>query len=496
MSAVQDTVTEEPQEGTFLVENYHLHPENVVLAIVEAASNLDTWFDAVIVKGEGGSEHFEVFSWKKISKAAGGAMGVVGAALTMLEDLHQYQCPVAMSAKHDPTNVYVRRIPATGPLTTTLTCTPMFGRDVAACCACVAHGDMRSIHGITRFDHKAIRQWSKSGVKAKREDVRRVLLGILDDYTKSGQSLSGRALGRDEEVTEFAEIAVVRRAWIGEHYVDLLAKVQAIQTLRNPVVERKIMPVEPEQPLLDFVEEGLKAHKEGRLCAWCERVPAEKKGGVCDECETRRCEHCKKADAKGRRLCSPCEDTLISQSGVVQLTESDLPKFDDTGLVGAVLPKVGKAAFDAGIVKKEDYDYIAEQVSNIITTFDENEIELEDAGIFIRGVNYEDGPVRARHRSGVSADGVVIAAGMKFRPHILRHLMRQIDQTTREIIGMYGEPLLEAALDPDDKGVVIDFDRRKMLKMLKSRLGLLCSYAEELGAELEEDDFDSRVSGF
>lgn len=471
------------------IELYHTLDEPSILKAAEAASALELAFESVIPAGDGGECHFQAFGFKKIRTFTDpiNHKGVIGAALMMLEDLNLYQVPVALASdKSDAHTVFVRRVPSTGPLSDATICTPMMGSDVRAICAMVSHGDVRAVNKLTRFGLAEIRRWRKSGVKAKREDVRRVFLGLLDDYVRAGSSLDGVALRRTESVEERSEIAKVRRAWISENWFDLLEKVKAIQTLRNPVVEQKIdlppvgitqtehdqAPVR-EITVADVVEEGLKLHALGRLC-----------------------EKCKLEDAGERRLCAKCEDALISSSGVVQLTKGDIPEFDGAGLVGSVMPVVGRAAFDAGITEKEDYDYVAEQVTNLVATFDQYDIEMEEAGMWIKGVNVEDVPTKATHRDARSADGVVVAAGMEFRPHMLRHLINQISQTVREVQGMYSEPLLERARDGDDVGVSMDRDARRNLKMLKSRLGLLSSIAEELGAEIVEGDVENRATGF
>jgi hypothetical protein len=508
MTAVQD------EHVTPFVEDYHLLGEVPILVIAEAASNMELYLDNVVEPDETSYHHFTPISFDKIRRAAGENLedGAIGSALIMLEDLNLYQLPVEMTAQRDPHTVYARRIPGTGALTTGVTCQPMLGHDVRAICACVAHGHKKSIQALTRFGLAEIRQWQKRGVKARREDVRRVLLGILDDYTACGRALHGIALAREKHVKEHTITAVERREWINERWIDLLEQVKALQTLRTPVVEQKIEPIDvppagvpksehelaPDrhQPILEIVEAGLTAHKEGRLCPWCQGREVAEDQDVCEDCAARRCVRCKKADAKGRRLCSDCEDDLISQSGVVEMTPKDIPEFDEAGLVGPVLPLVGKAAFDAGVTSKEDYDYVAEQINNLVATFDQYEVEMEDAGIFVRGVNLEDGPIKARHANPRMNSGLVVAAGMKFRPHMLRHLIKQLDQAIREAVGMYGEPLLDRAGDEDDRGVVVDYDARKMLRMLKSRLGLVVSIADELGAEIEEEDLGDRASGF
>jgi hypothetical protein len=468
------------------VESYHTLKEPLLLMAVEIASNLETAFDS-LVPADDGDVHFTEIRWKKILEIAAPftADGVIGAALLMLEDLNMFQAPVAFS-DNKPSRVYVRRIPSTGRLTTTATCAPMFSHDVRAICATVDRDNVAAVNQLTRFGLAEIRRWRKSGVKARREDVRRVFLGILDDYARAGCSLAGVPLSRKDSVAKAAEEATVRRAFIGDAWFDLLEKVKAIQTLRNPVVERKIeipegitasehaLAPEPEQPILKIVEEGLKLHAAGRLC-----------------------ENCKKNDSKGRRLCEECEDALISQSGVVQLTKDDIPEFNDKGLTGAIMPVIGRAAFDAGIVEKDDYDYVAEQVNNLVATFDQYDLEMDEAGIFIKGINLTDDPVKAEHRDARSADGVVVAAGMEFRPHMIRHLVSQIDQIVREVTGMYIEPLLERAVNPEDQlGSALRSSGKKTMRMLKSRLGLLQSVADELGAEIVEGDLEDRAENF
>jgi hypothetical protein len=388
-------------EDQLKVEDYHLLKEPMLLMIAEAASSIDTALESYLEVNDHNSEHFSVVPWKKVVDfcAPITAHGVIGAALLMLEDLNLYQVPVEFDKKTDtPKNLWVRRIPALGPFATVKTCAPMYHKDVRAIIACVGHGSVSAVNELTRFGLAEIRRWAKGGVKANREDVRRVLLGLLDDYSKKGATLKGVALNRQNDVKEGAEVAVVRRAWIGEQWFDLLEKVKAVQTLRTPVVEQKIVLSEIEKDwfaekrkhtVADVVEEGLKLHAQGSLC-----------------------EKCKKRDSKGRRLCEVCEDALISQSGAVKLTKGDIPTFDTTGLNGAVLPVVGKAAFDAGITSKDDYDYVAEQISNLVATFDQYDLEMDEAGIFVQGINLEKEPERAQHRNPARSDGVVVAAGL------------------------------------------------------------------------------------
>jgi hypothetical protein len=61
----------------------------------------------------------------------------------------------------------------------------------------------------------------------------------------------------------------------------------------------------------------------------------------------------------------------------------------------------------------------------------------------------------------------------------------------------YIDPLLERAGDPDDQlGSALRSSGKRTLRMLKSRLGLLQSIADELGAEIVEGDLDERASNF
>jgi len=390
------------------------------------------------------------------------------AALTVVQDEGAYQFSLAMKSSMVST-VYVRTIVEHGPSPFPNLCQPMTADDVQAIVAMV-EGGPSGVTALTGMKPGHVVGWTKTGVKSRPDASARLLAEILARYALVGRVLPSEPLTIDAFVKEAVEGRVER--------------IKRIEGMRKAVAEAPVTIPEPEpepepvkvEPAQEEIVPVVTTSK--RTCA----KPA------CG----------REIPNDGRRLCFKCEDLMMRESGMgaIEPIAESTWRSEVEMLVTQRLAAKGLDEVEAGLIGEQ-----AHQLEELLQAQD---LGLDDAGIYVDGVNlealeesiresYAGRAVQANSRRN---DGVVLVGGMEMNPLRLREIHDQMDGAVREINNMILRPLMEDMADDAVLRAAFGGARRKQLMLLQARVARLAALVAEAGVELvEEDAFDALEDG-
>lgn len=399
------------------------------------------------------------------------------AALTVLQDEDHLQ--FSASSKGGALNyVYLRwldqpekALPYMG------LCEPMSSVDVQAVIGMV-EGGIAGVNKLTGQKTGALDSWSKDGIRSGRSDAREHLLNdVLRRYAMTGRQLTSEPLA----IKSYVDDAVEARA----------DRIRRIQEMRKAVADNPLpVPDQFQSGLVSIADVAFSAPKPAKVEPKKRETPVPKTKEPKVKATTCAAPACTRAAAKGRGLCSICEDTLARASGMGIVEPEAAPEWRSEGemAVAQAATRRGLGSVDAALLGDGFHDW-AEQVKT-------HGMGLEDIGVYVEGVNLDGLEAQIREQYAGRAvqsnlrrdDGLVLAGGMEMNPMRLREITDQIDGTVREVNSMVLRPLLEDISNNQRARVALGRDGLKALKTLQARIAKLAALAAELGVELVEED--------